>query len=182
MTDKLERFTTEYISSEDRIRLTTASADTVTVIWLTRRLCDRLVPAMAQWLEKNMPEPAKEAPPVNKVQVKAFNDQVQAVAQQQARVRNQTVAAEPVKVELSEKSWLAFSASLKGQPNQLLITLGSTDDEHQIAIPFHPVHLRQWLDILYQNYLKADWSNDQWPEWAVAQPQDQPTVTRQQIH
>ena len=41
----LHRITTEYIDSEDRIRLTgqLASGDTV-VLWLTQRLLNRLVP------------------------------------------------------------------------------------------------------------------------------------------
>lgn len=50
---ELQRFTTEYVEIEDRIRLAgeTAPGHTV-VLWLTQRLLARLLPHLLQWLEQ----------------------------------------------------------------------------------------------------------------------------------
>ncbi len=48
----LQRITTEYIDTEDRIRLAgdTGQGEPV-VIWLTQRLLQRLLPMLLQWLD-----------------------------------------------------------------------------------------------------------------------------------
>ena len=48
-----ERITTQYIDFEDRIRLAGEVGNAApVVIWLTRRLLQRLLPALLQWLER----------------------------------------------------------------------------------------------------------------------------------
>jgi hypothetical protein len=48
-----QRFTTEYVDFEDRIRVShQLDSGDVVVTWLTRRLTDRLVAHLATWLEK----------------------------------------------------------------------------------------------------------------------------------
>lgn len=53
MTDTLQRITTEYIDHEDRLRLAGEDAQgQTTVLWLTQRLLNRLIPHLCQWLEQ----------------------------------------------------------------------------------------------------------------------------------
>lgn len=49
----LHRITTEYVEAEDRVRIVgeVEAAETV-VLWLTRRLLDRLIPHLTLWLER----------------------------------------------------------------------------------------------------------------------------------
>lgn len=52
--DNLQRITTEFIASEDRIRLTGEVSEEKTrasvVLWLMQRLLNRLVPRLCAWL------------------------------------------------------------------------------------------------------------------------------------
>ena len=51
--DGIKRFTTEYVIPEDRIRLSLEDNDgQMRVLWLTRRLCTRLVPQIVKVLDK----------------------------------------------------------------------------------------------------------------------------------
>src|SRR5258708_37201016 len=53
MVFNLKRLTTEYIESEDRIRITgEVEESSPAVIWITHRLFSRLVPAILEGLEK----------------------------------------------------------------------------------------------------------------------------------
>jgi len=52
MIQHLQRMSTEYIVGEDRIRLSGEVENAASVvIWLTRRLLERLLPAVLNWLE-----------------------------------------------------------------------------------------------------------------------------------
>ena len=50
---ELQRITTEFIDSEDRIRLCgECSPQQTVVLWLTQRMLNRLVPHLLNWLEQ----------------------------------------------------------------------------------------------------------------------------------
>ena len=58
----LQRITTEYIESEDRIRLTAVTdAEETLILWTTQRLLIRLVAHFLGWLEKEAPEVARSS-------------------------------------------------------------------------------------------------------------------------
>lgn len=58
----LQRITTEYVETEDRIRLCGESETGETaVFWLTRRLVSRLVPHLCAWLERSAGDEAHAA-------------------------------------------------------------------------------------------------------------------------
>ena len=53
---RLTRLTTEYVPAEDRMRLAGETApDQAVVIWITRRLLDRVLPHLFGWLERKGP-------------------------------------------------------------------------------------------------------------------------------
>jgi len=50
---ELKRVTTEYVDAEDRLRISGETGDGgVLVLWMTQRMVNRLIGALAQWLEK----------------------------------------------------------------------------------------------------------------------------------
>ena len=58
----LQRITTEYIESEDRIRLTAITdAEETLILWTTQRLLIRLVAHFLEWLEKEAPEVSRSS-------------------------------------------------------------------------------------------------------------------------
>ncbi|GAB1394642.1 hypothetical protein MASR1M60_28060 [Rhodocyclaceae bacterium] len=145
----LQRLTTEYIDSEDRIRLTGQEGDGQTVVlWLTRRLLDRLIPHLTLWLERQHVDLPRAATLLE-------------FAQQQAH--GQLIPQAPIRTG--------------NLPGQLVNAVDITPGKEQIRLAFKPVSgnpagvhfeelpLRQWLAILHQTYLTAQWPVDSWPAW-----------------
>ena len=150
MTDTLERVTTEYIESEDRLRLSgeTASRSSV-VIWLTSRLLQKLVPILLQWLEQQ-----HGATPRAGI--------LHEWAQQAARAG--LAAQPPVKTEGAHKAWLAQSIDITPSTETVVLTFRSGDEQRAVLV-LAAEPLRQWLNIAYDAHVVAGWSLAVWPEW-----------------
>ena len=146
----LQRITTEYVEVEERVRLTgeIEAADTV-VLWLTRRLLDRLVPYLTLWLERqhgDVPHP----------------DLLLSFAQQAAQ--GGVTPQAPVPAWSTSRQWLVQAIDL--QPGDERVQLVFKGGEAQSAgIGFASTPLRQWLGILRQAYVKALWPLESWPRW-----------------
>ena len=147
MTTKQDRFTTEYIETEDRIRLSIETATQASaVIWLSQRLMQRLVPVLLQWLEQQGPR----------------EEVLQNWAQQAARsgIRKQA----PVKANTDGHSWLAHSIDVKRTEQAVVLTFkGPATEGAILTLTAEP--LRQWLNIVYDSHIHAGWSLAIWPEW-----------------
>lgn len=155
--DTLQRITTQYIDVEDRIRLAGEVADGATVvIWLTRRLLQRVLPALLQWLE----QPGADMPRA---------DILQGFAQQAARAELTPQA--PVRLSAGSMSWFAISVDIAKSEQVVRLTFKSADGAHAtLLLAAKP--LRQWLCIVHEATLKAEWPADMWPDWVrdSAQP------------
>lgn len=152
MTRLLERFTTEYIEVEDRIRLTGACADQkVSVFWLNLRLAQRLVPVLLNWLSSQQAIDQQHT------------DLLNSFAQQAARAAH--TPQPPVEAQTSDAAHLIHAISVSFHPEALELTLGVEAAEHHARIQFGTAPLRQWVNILYDLYRKAEWPLDQWPDW-----------------
>ena len=94
----LLRLTTDYVESEDRVRLIGETGpDATQVLWLTRRLLDRLLPPLLAWREKE----AADTPRA---------DVLQSFAQQAARA--QLEAQAPVRAATDSPGWLVTHVAL----------------------------------------------------------------------
>lgn len=161
----LQRLTTEYVETEDRIRITgelSNSADDAptaptVVLWLTQRLLNRLLPHLFSWLQQH------DSPP-------SWGDEaVQGFAQQAAVAALQAQAAEPVCSAAQSPSWLVHSLQLSSTPEQLQLHFPTATQQptERISLTLAAQPLRQWLYIVYDLYVRAGWPVALWPQWLV---------------
>ena len=159
--ETLQRFTTEYVVLEDRIRLSGefASGDTV-VLWFTQRLIKHLVPHLTAWLEGQV------APACTHAAVQATHLAVlQDFAQQTARA--QLAPEAPVRAQSPMAIWRVDVVHIARREGVLVLTLQGEAAE-QAALQFPTYALRQWLGIVYEQCLRGDWSTTAWPAWIEA--------------
>lgn len=158
----LERFTTEYVVLEDRLRLSgeLAGGDTL-VLWLTQRLIRHLVPHLTGWLEAQVPPASGHAA----VQATHQNI-VQGFAQQAARA--QLAPAPPVQAQSPAASWRVDVVHIARGPDALALTLQGEAEGQQAVLQLPAQVLRQWLGIVYGQCLRGDWPTTVWPAWMEA--------------
>ncbi len=145
----LRRLTSEYVEGEDRIRLSgELDSGEVVVMWLTRRLLERLIRVLVRWCET------------------AWHDQpnrelLQGFAQQSAQTAHEPQP--PVAGCEVSRQWLVECIDMQfGAEDVGLVFRGGTVEA---CIDFAPTALRQWLGILRQAYRIAEWPLDVWPAW-----------------
>lgn len=178
-TPHLQRLTTHYIEHEDRLRLTgqQANGDTV-VLWLTQRLCNRLLPYLSAWLEQQT-----DAAPLRHPQVQATQQTIrQSIAQQAARA--QLTPSAPVPPPPTQAGWLVASVHLSYRGEVLVLTFQAQDPQQAqqtqqaapaaadtpalipvATLPITAQPLRQWLGIAFGHYQHAQWPTTAWPHW-----------------
>lgn len=153
----LHRVTTEYIEAEDRLRLSGEDASGGTVVaWLTQRLMNRLIPHLCQWLEKQ----AAPTPPAGPTPLAGLK---QEFAQQKARAELEPQP--PVKARPEGRSVLVHGVQLKSSQSRVTLLFKDAADEVTAVLQLQAPPLRQWLNILYDHYLRAGWATAVWPQW-----------------
>jgi len=163
----LKRLTTEYVVSEDRIRIVGESdSPEPVVIWMTCRLASRAVPAFLGWLDKQTPP--------SSITSAAQSEALQSFAQEAA------VAAlkpqEPVSASPEVSPWLVHAVDVAATRNRMTVTFCYQGDR-SAAVRFDDTHLRQWLSILHGIWLEAKWPTLMWPEWIKREKTTQQHVT-----
>jgi hypothetical protein len=160
MSENVERFTTEYHASEDRIRLSIAFNDgSVQLLWLTRRLLDRLIERLlAEIGSSSLPGGTARSPSMANVQQR-FNQHAATTAMKPQK---------PVRVDTSTQNdrpaALVTSIDLRGRRRVLILDFRS-EEAVLATIPFAKEALRQWLAVLHKRYEDAGWPGDLWPDW-----------------
>lgn len=156
----MERITTEYIEAEDRIRLAGEAGAKTVVLWLTQRLLNRLIPHLCQWLDQRV-----GATPLTEVR--------QEFAQQKARA--ELAPQPPVKADADTQGVLIHSVDLKTANAGMGLQFKDVDGNVVASLQLQPRALRQWLNIVFDQYRKAQWPAEVWPGWMeVARPQAAP--------
>ena len=160
----LQRVTTQYIEQEDRMRLTgEVTDDMVLVLWLNHRLLKKLVPHLINWLQKQTASAV--ASTVDTLQT----EMVQNFAQQAARAEQLPQA--PVPVQAANGSWLVESVDVTtGDPAvvpDVLLTFKGC--EQNAYLELQSAHLRQWLNILHDQWRLAEWPMTVWPDWIAVE-------------
>lgn len=153
---ELQRFTTEYVDLEDRIRLSGETAGgEAEVLWLTRRLIGRLVPHLCAWLEKQDGlGRALDEPHVA--------DALQGFALQAAL--QSLVPQPPVAPEQARRSWLVQSVDVTAGDDALQLVFRGEDDA-RVSLVLQAQALRQWLGILHAQCVAGEWPLEAWPSW-----------------
>lgn len=166
----LKKLTIDYVAVEDRVRLSGACEQGGQLgIWLTRRLLDRLVPVLLDWVERQATDVPGRASPALTDRQGTLDRQLpraeplHGFAQQAARQRLKPQA--PVRPRADDARWLAVAVDIqRGRQGVRLVVRGAADSE-RAEFPLAVTPLRSWLNILHDAYRKADWPLDVWPDW-----------------
>jgi len=159
----IQRFTTDYVPVEDRIRLSLERDDgSVRVLWLTRPLLDKLGAGLVKRLN--------EAAPSDRSIDKLLKSGAQQRFTQQAAEAS-IKPQKPVRAQPSDKqavvAMLVTSITLRNDP-KALITEFKGGDQVLETVPFSAEALRQWLSVLHRCYCHAGWGGDFWPSWITS--------------
>ena len=155
---KLQRITSEFIETEDRIKFTAKCANEQTlVLWVTQRLISRLITHCLDWLEKETSELDRAVA----LDQESRSD-LQGIVQQSARqTLNQQTAVVP---EHDSQSFLVQEIDINiNNEGVLLLFKGSESKQAELA--FNIQQLRQWLAIIRTLWAKAEWPMSLWPDW-----------------
>lgn len=150
---ELQRITTEYIDTEDRLRLSGEdAAGQAQHMWVTQRLLRRLLPHLLAWVEQQVHGA-----------VGGHADALHSFAQQAARADLEPQA--PVVAGQAGTSWLVVAVDMAFAQEGVVLTFRGAAAHEQAAILFAPDALRQWLGIVHDQYRLAEWPADVWPSW-----------------
>ncbi len=146
----LQRMTSEYIDTEDRIRLRGQVRESeVVLIWFTQRLLTRLLPHLFLWLEKQ-------------TDTSLPKEIVQSFAQTAAR--SQLTPEPSVVIQPDAVSWLVHSVDVTAEVDSIRL-LFKGEQNQQVRLTLRSQQLRQWLSILQSLWTKGGWPSGLWPEW-----------------
>lgn len=147
----LQRITTEYVDTEDRIRLAgELTAGEVLTLWLTQRLLNRLIPHLCRWLEQH----TGNAP---------LAELRQEIAQQ--KVRSELEPQAPVRAGAQVQGVLIHSVDLKAAKAGMALLFKDVAGQEVARLQLPRKPLRQWLSILHGQYRLAAWPTCVWPAW-----------------
>ena len=162
------RFTTRFDTAEDRIQLLLElPEDKVQILWLTRRLLNRMLPHLLNRLQGTGPAavpadaPATPGAPASEA-VQRFQQEaaVSAIVRQPAVAPSEKTPAERV-------AYVVTSVDVRTGPTALVLDFkGGEQVLH--SLPFGEDALRQWLSIVYSQYKAGDWQEGFWPGWIRA--------------
>jgi len=154
----LQRITSEYIESEDRIRLTAISnAEKTLILWLTQRLLIRLITHFLGWLEKDAPEIARSSAIGQETK-----SALQGMAQQSAATNLQEQPA--VTANSNSAALLVKEIDIKMSEEAVLLVF-KCDDGQKAELSFTVQQLRQWLGMIHRLWRMAEWPVSIWPDW-----------------
>ena len=154
----LQRVTSEYIESEDRIRLTAISnAEETIILWITQRLLLRLIAHFLGWLEKEAPEIARSSAIGNEAQ-----SALQGIAQQSAVANLQNQSA--VTANSESTTLMVKEIDIKMSEEAVLLVF-KCDDDQKAELSFTVQQLRQWLGMIHHLWQLAEWPVSIWPDW-----------------
>lgn len=149
----IKRISSEFVPVEDRVRLSAEYDDNeIQSLWLTKRLLDRLIAPLCEWIEKD-------------VGTDISNKLVNSFVQERAYlgIKKQ----ESVKTTEAVSDWLIMSIDINRSNSLAKITFRGVENQCGF-IEFNKNALRQWLGIIYRQYVAADWDISIWPNWMTS--------------
>lgn len=158
-----ERVTSQYDPAEDRIRLAGVGADGQTVVlWLTQRLLNRLVGHLCQGLEKRSAAVLQQ--PHSRAQTQPVHTHVmQSFAQQKAHAAHPV--QRPVTPVADAPRWRVETVDVNQAAGGVQLTFMGVGGTEQAVLSLPTPALRQWLNIVFEQYRRAGWRVHAWPAW-----------------
>lgn len=166
----VKRHTTRYQVDEDRLHLFVERQDgSVVALALTRRLLNRVVPALVQRLEQTPGaggQAAAAGGPAAPAGQKAAA--MQRFAQTSA-VRRMTPQPSVQSAEGTPPPALVRSVDIQVREGILHLILRDREGGEALqSLPFSATNLRQWLGVVRGQYRKAAWEETFWPVWMAS--------------
>ena len=171
----LQRITSEYIESEDRIRLTAISdAEKTLILWITQRLLIRLIAHFLGWLEKEAPEVARSSAIGNETK-----SALQGMAQQSAAAKLPEQSA--VTANSDSAALLVKEIDIK-MSEEVVLLVFKCDEAWKAELSFTVQQLRQWLGMIHRLWRLAEWPVSIWPDWMDDNRQPDSAGTDSSVH
>lgn len=150
----LNKVSLSYSAVEDRMRMTGDVSDSdPLVFWLTRRMCEKLVKAVSDFIEKS-----------SSIPVGADKDLMLSFRQSAALIRKEKT--EPVTAGSDAQVILVQKVDLKFHKESVVLAFFMSEtDSANLSLSIQ--NARQWLGVLYAQYQAAAWPLDGWPAWAT---------------
>lgn len=149
----VHKISLNYDHDQDRIAVTAETIDgQALALWLTQRLAVRMCKALGNWLDDDVRARAAvlDAPSLH------------SWAQTEASSQHApSIPANPGSAPLVALINAVSIGRIKG--DCLLALRWGTEEGCKMAMT--PTELRQWLDILYRQFLAGDWPTQQLPAW-----------------
>lgn len=163
MVAAISRLTTDYVETEDRLRLSGEIADGPPVsMWLTQRVGLRLLPELLRWLDARIgATPAQDAGASRSAAQDVHKEVVHGFAQEAAMA--ELKPQERVRAGTTTGSLIETIEIRPGEPRIVLVF--RTTDGQTAGLGLTAPELRQWLAIMRGVWLNAGWPEAPWPEW-----------------
>lgn len=160
------RFTTRYVVAEDRIQIAVEMKDgEVRVLWVTRRLFNRLLPALLRRVE-NGPGGAMHPPARPSAAPSPRSDAVQRFNQQAATsgIKRQKGVSVPEGAPDQAMSYLVTSVDLRDSAKGVFLDFKGGETVLS-TLTLGDDSLRQWLSVVKSQYDEGQWRERFWPSW-----------------
>ena len=155
----ITRLTPTYDRAQDRLRVAIETkAGAVLVLWLTQRVSNQIVMALARWLEADVKQLAEGR---NAAPLHGF-EQSAAVAQHRAQT---AVAAQKAR-----DCGLVHQVDMSRKGERYSLALHTTAGD-TAQLRSGATEMRQLLDIFRRMYQAGEWSTAGWPRWAAQEPE-----------
>lgn len=167
---RLQRLTTEYIKTEDRIRICGEIGENTTVtMWLTRPLFNLFLPHLFKITENNTPKKSiqHEASIVKGI--------IQQFAQEKAVSNLSRTPIVKPKQENIEQFIETVEIAADKKISTLRFVAKDRGESEPVTLSFDTEQLRQWLYIVCKCYRQAEWTMNNWPGWMNISEQSRQT-------
>jgi predicted nucleic acid-binding protein len=155
----VNRFSSEFVLNEDRIRILVERKNgDVLALWLTRRFLNKLIPLLLNKVSTTIAQNAQA-----RAKSKAVQKFMQTSAVSGIKLQESVRQPSP-EIKQVYNNHLITSVELMSAKRFITLCFKVKEDEKQ-KIRFSEVSLRQWLNILYKQYIIGCWTESFWPCW-----------------
>lgn len=163
---RIKTITTTYNQDEDRLHFAVVDGNGEhRVLWLTRRLAERLVLALIQGLVTPVPE---DGPAQDPQAAAAQSLAAQEYAQLEARISQKQLP--PVEPGPEAPQGLVHEITLKNADQGVRAIEFHCHGQGPCELWLNSKELRQWLNVVRAAFGAAQWRDDVWPDWVAAPP------------
>lgn len=178
----LQRITTEYVDTQDRIRLSGEAEENASIVlWLTQRLLSQVISHLLALIEKQ----SLDLGNTDSSNPSPASSLMQGFEQQLAQA--ELAPERPVQTTEAAQSWLILEVDISLSPEGTLVLVFKRESDDaalqdgagKATLTVEAKQLRQWLGIVHAQWQQAGWPPSLWPTWMDEQA---PSDTASPLH